>query len=310
LKYIASKDGRDRSDAAGWALGISIGAHIVALCILAAITLAHAEDNSSAVPDKIIGQIKSLSEAAAIMPKPKIKEARLLAKETRTEKSWKLTSLSQEYRTPISSDKKDLAALASRTRSENLQIKTAAPTGRIDFFGNCSYDRKVCFVVDCSGSMKGLFGQVVGQLRKAVDNLEPDQYFYVIFFGGDTLLEYGSGKMVRATPQTKAAACKFAASITPSGKTDALRAIKRAMEIRDSSGNRPSVIYFLTDGFELSGNQGQNFCKYVCKLRRNLAPKTRINTIGFWAQESDRPVLETIANESSGQCVFINNELN
>jgi hypothetical protein len=306
---VSARDGRNTSNVSAWAFGIAIGIHVVALCILASITLARPADYSADTPQAAIGQIKSLSETAAIMPKPKIKEPAMLAKTAGTEKTWKLTALSQEYRTTIENKQSDLTALAARVTGQKPALTaTDAQNGRIAFFGNYTYDRKVCFVVDCSGSMKGLFGQVVAQLHQTIDSLEPDQYFYVIFFGGDTLHEYGSGKMVRATAKAKAAAYKFALSIKPSGKTDALRAIKRAMEITDAGGNKPAVIYFLTDGFELSGKESQSFCKYVGRLRQKLAPKTKINTVGFWAQESDRPMLETMANESSGQCVFINKE--
>ena len=308
MKYFVSKDGQSSSNASAWALGIAIGIHIVILCILAGKTLsrASAEDNAAETPAATISQIASLGETPAISPKPKIVEAPQLARANSSTKSWNLPTLSQQYRVSIGDDQTDLTPLASTSGKEKpMQTSSAIRPGRIEFFGNYSYDRKVCFVVDCSGSMKGLFGQVVRQLKQTIDGLEPDQSFYIIFFGGNTLHEYGSGKMVRASSGAKEAAIKFALSIKPSGTTDAIRAIKRAMEIKDASGNKPAVIYFLTDCFELDGAAGKNFCKKIDKLRQDIAPKTKINTIGFWTQKNDRPMLDTIANDSGGRCVII-----
>jgi hypothetical protein len=309
LKYFVSKDGQSSTNASAWAFGIAIGIHIVILCILAGKTLsrAAAENNTSETPSATISQIASLSETPAIAPKPKIAETLQLARAKSDAKSWNLPTLSQQYRVSIDGDQSDLTPLASTSGSEKpIQAASAVRPGRIEFFGNYSYDRKVCFVVDCSGSMKGLFGQVVRQLKQTIDALEPDQSFYIIFFGGNSLHEYGGGKMVRATPAAKEAAVKFAQTIKPSGTTDAMRAIKRAMEIKDASGNKPAVIYFLTDGFEIDGATGKSFCKRIEKLRQDMTPKTKINTIGFWTQKSEQPMLEAIAEGSGGRCVIIN----
>lgn len=307
MKYFASKDGQSSANVSAWAFGIAIGIHIVVLCILAGKTLsrASADDSAAETPSATIRQIASMSETPAIAPKPKIVETPRLAKAQSNSKSWSIPALAQEYRVSTNGGQTDLTPLASTSGSEKpMQAASAVRPGRIEFFGNYTYDRKVCFVVDCSGSMKGLFGQVVRQLKQTIDTLEPDQSFYVIFFGGNSLHEYGGGKMVRATPAAKEAAYKFANSIQPSGATDAMRAIKRAMEIKDASGNKPAVIYFLTDGFELDGAEGKTFCKKIDTLRKDMAPKTKLNTIGVGTQKNDRPVLETIARDSGGQCVI------
>ena len=309
MQYNWSKDGQRGTNASAWAFGIAIGIHIIVLCILAGKTLspAAADNNTSETPSATISQIASLSEAPAISPKPKIVESPQLARANSSAKSWSIPALAQEYRVSMDGQTgTGLTPLVSTSGSEKpMQAASAVRSGRIEFFGNCTYDRKVCFVVDCSGSMKGLFGQVVRQLKQTIDDLEPDQSFYIIFFGGNSLHEYGGGKMMRATPAAKEAAIKFAQSIKPSGTTDAMRAIKRAMEIKDTSGNRPAVIYFLTDGFELDGAAGRNFCKKVEQLRQDMAPKTKINTIGFWTQKNDQPLLETIASDSGGRCVIV-----
>ena len=53
---------------------------------------------------------------------------------------------------------------------------------RIEFFSSTTFRKKVCFVVDSSGSMQGSFGWVKEQLVESISNLEQDQYFNIIFF--------------------------------------------------------------------------------------------------------------------------------
>jgi hypothetical protein len=172
---------------------------------------------------------------------------------------------------------------------------------RVEFFGSAAEEREVCYVVDCSGSMKGVFGGVRRKLKESVEKLEADQYFYIIFFGDDRLFEFGGGRLVRATKEAKSAGYDFVDLIEPVGQTNALAALERAVQIRDGQGRSPSIIYFLTDGFELSPREGHMFCRRVEDFRKRFAPATRINTIGFWPQSADRKVLEAIAAQSGGE---------
>lgn len=176
---------------------------------------------------------------------------------------------------------------------------------KTEFFGSSTDHRKICYLVDCSGSMKGIFEQVREQLYRSIKSLQQDQYFCVIFFGDDRLFEFGRGKVFRATPQRKADACEFAGTIQPAGATNAFAALERAVHIYQHSDVKPSVFYFLTDGFELSDKNEHKFAQKVINLLNRLAPETKINTIGFWPQSSDRKMLETIAERTGGEFIFI-----
>lgn len=129
----------------------------------------------------------------------------------------------------------------------------------------------------------------------------------MIVFGGGSILETGGGKMVRATEQAKQEAREFIAAVGPRGGTNAADALERAIMIKDRTGVGASVIYFLTDGFELSEQDGSRFAHKVATIHRSFAPKTQINTIGFWCTEQDGSVLETIAKESGGKFVMVGN---
>ena len=177
--------------------------------------------------------------------------------------------------------------------------------GRIGFFSNTGGQRKVCYLVDCSGSMQGIFTQVREKLKDSIAALQPDQYFYVIFFGDGKLYEIGDGKLLRATPKAKAAANDFVDSVRPAGRTNAVAALERVVEIQDGKGISPSLAYFLTDGFELSGEDTAAFPRRIANLLEKWAPEMKINTIAFLPQADDRIMLETIARQSGGEFLCI-----
>jgi hypothetical protein len=174
-------------------------------------------------------------------------------------------------------------------------------TEATQFFGQLSADRKICYVVDASGSMLGRFDPVRTQLQQSLSALAQDQYFYIIFFqDGDKLIESGSGRFVRASPAAVQAAFDFIAAIRPKGATNAVEALRRGMTIRDFAGQGPGLIYFLTDGFDLQqGDEG--FARRIENLRKTLAPRTKINTIGFRTESTDLQILRDIAASSGGQ---------
>ena len=192
-----------------------------------------------------------------------------------------------------------------------MRVSTAAGGGEsaanIEFFDSPAQGRRICYVVDCSGSMRGLWNRVREELIDSIGKLPQDYYFCVIVFGGGSILETGGGKMVRATEQAKQEAYEFIAAVGPRGATNAEDALERAIMIKDRTGVGASAIYFLTDGFELSEQDGSRFAHKVATIHRSFAPKTQINTIGFWCTEQDGKVLETIAKESGGKFVMVGN---
>jgi hypothetical protein len=185
---------------------------------------------------------------------------------------------------------------------------SAIPQSRTEFFGSSTNKRKICYLVDCSGSMQGLFGRVKKELRKSIDGLEQDQYFAIIFFGKGELIEFEGGKLVRASVKNKQAAYNFIEQVQPAGQGDGIAALNKALNIRDSSGSVPQTIYFLTDGFDIAGGSDANAeLKAAEKFAQNAAG-TQINPIAFWPQEQDKKILELICEKSSGQLVVIVDE--
>ena len=260
--------------------------------------------------------------ATRTFPKPKIQET--VQQRTRT-----ISSLNTSYKTSVelkgspeqltvagqfgaSSDSGASAVYFESPVSQNVAgngVPAAVISkGQTEFFGSSTDKRKICYLVDCSGSMQGMFSRVKRELRKSIDSLEQDQYFTVIFFGKGELIEFEVGKLMRASVKNKQAAYDFIDPVQPAGQGDGLAALNKAFKIRDSSGSAPQIIYFLTDGFELADDNPQKLEQQIANMPIQNSPKTQINPIAFWPQDEDKKMLQAIAEKSSGQLVVIVDE--
>jgi len=287
-----------------WAWTASIVLHLVVLLILVLFKFSpgKAQAANRPVPMARVSWIKELMRTA-VVAKPKI-ERPVRNKLRESPASKKI--MSQILDVPKSSGR-DLADFAKRSAWQDVSSVSSSSTlpKTVEFFGSWTEKRKICYLVDCSGSMKGVFGQVQKRLKQSIASLQPDQYFCIIFFGNNRLFEFGDGRLIRATDDAKSAAYDFIDLARPAGQTNALAALERAVQIRDSAGANPSVVYFLTDGFELTAEDANRFNRRVANLLKWSAPATRINTIGFWPQSDDREMLEAIARESGGEFIVI-----
>jgi len=287
-----------------WALTASICIHLGVLTAFAFVKFSQSEAKTGRgpLPMAKVSRVEKLMQADLVTPKPKVKRP-------------------AKNRSPIGTDRLSLANQifeAAKPGSHNcanlarafapageLSLPSGAGMRRVEFFGSFTDRRKVCYVVDCSGSMWGVFSQVRKKLAESIASLQADQYFCIIFFGADRLFEFGQGCLVRATGQVKSAAYEFIDSVQPAGKTNTLAALERAVQIRDSCGQGPAVIYFLTDGFELAADDEQRFLWKIANLLARFAPTTTINTIGFATESAGRRMLKTIAKQSGGEFVFV-----
>ena len=287
-----------------WAWLVSLGIHVALLAVFAFIKFSQSSDVSPAAvrPTVTIAQIEKFTQQSRVFPKPKIE--RLLPDRRRAVRKEPMDFSSRVKIEP--SDKGQQLPKISGAGGIALLSAGGVLPETVEFFGQKTNRRKICYVVDCSGSMQGLLGEVRKQLKNSIANLQADQYFYIIFFRGERLLESGYGRLVRATTKTKSAAYDFIDGARPGGTTNAINALERAMRIRDQLGRSSELIYFLTDGLDLEGGNTARFPGLVENLRKKLAPATKINTIGFWAQHADCEILRAVARRSGGE--FINIE--
>ena len=291
-----------------WALLITVGVHIIIFTAFGFVQFSRfkTDDNpagplGAGKPAASLKPVNRPAQTATIAPKPRIRKPALGISADRIELSAR--EIFANFKPAASIPHAEIyqqSAAGSTISTEALQ-----PAGGVEFFGSFSKQRKICYVVDCSGSMQGLFGLVQERLCESVKQLQGDQYFDIIFFSGQRVHQFGSGQLVRASDEVKNQAYRFIDTARPAGKTNALAALEMAVQVRDTSGAGPEVIYFLTDGFELTAQGTQSFTQKTTELLAQFAPKTIINTIGFYTQPHDCTPLETIAQQSGGQFVLV-----
>ena len=291
-----------------WAWCVSIGLHVVLLCVFAVLTFSRACEPGQyrRGPSARIESIRQLTQSAPLMPKPLISKSPAVIARNRyagaTDQSLPLDRI-------FSLPKPILQDWKPPTTADSGLLPTGGEfSGSIELFASEDRQRKVCYLVDCSGSMQGIFSQVRSKLKESIKALHPDQYFYIIFFGDSKLYEIGSGKMFRATPKAKSKAVEFVDKMRPTGLTNAVAALERAVRIRDGKGRSPSLAYFLTDGFELANENAAAFDLRIEKLLEQFAPTMKINTIAFLPQTADRKMLESIARKTGGTFLSIGGE--
>ncbi len=302
-----------------WAWIISVAIHLIVLGVLAIIQFSSsgAEKVQSTVPTAKILRKESLGQQARRIlhtapegPKPKIKAP---AYEGFEGKKSQQVSSGQIF-TQAKNGKADFNDFPGTLASAKsfIPLGNSIFSRKSDFFTSrirqVLPDRRLCYLVDCSGSMSGMFGWVQQQLKQSIENLEQDQYFCIIFFGNDKICKFGNGKLVRASNKNKSSAFKFIDSVQPAGKADAFSALLAAIQTRDAAGSAPSLVYFLTDGFELEAENSDLSEQQIINYLKDYAPSIQFNTIGFWPQEQDRSLLETIAEKSGGQFIIITDE--
>jgi len=288
-----------------WAWTVSVVVHLIFLTAFGIVKFSRskAQGEHRPTPTAKVRQIRKLIRAVPIIPKPKVKKASVERFAKSTDRLLPISQILDVARAGLQKPVKPGRPAA--LQSALLLPSSGKLAHKSKFFGSFTEHRKVCYLVDCSGSMGGVFGRVRKSLKESIEDLQPDQYFYIIFFGGDKLFEFGGGRLIRATQKARSAAYDFIDSIHPAGQTNAMAALERVVQIRDDGGVSPSTIYFLTDGFELTTENKQRFSQKIANLQKRFAPMTKINTIGFWPQSSDRKMLEAIARQSGGEFVFV-----
>jgi len=285
----------------------SVVFHIAVLSVLAAAKLhpVSTQSTSGQSEQARLAKVKSIMQSCPVVPKPNIKhgaDVHFIPQQPDLPiegevPASKVRAADSESIFPTSSSYADLA----------WSQQGPAPQ-EVTFFSNGTFCRRLCYLVDCSGSMKGLFGQVKDELSRSILALQPDQYFGIVFFGDDRVTRFEAGKLVRASQEGKTRALAFIKSVDTAGRTNALAGFAGAVKMRDDDGAGPEVILFLTDGFELSTGDAYQFRQDVIKLRSRYLSGCTVNIIGFWPSEGDRRLLESIAAFSGGRFVCVRGE--
>lgn len=288
-----------------YALGGSVVVHIIVLAVFGAVRFSRVPGTEKArvIPNAKISEVKRLIETASIIPKPVMKTSeRVFSRKDNERLAVESVFDRSGYEFDSGGIESDAGFAGETYGGEEVRAKG------VEFFGSWSQEKRICYVVDRSGSMKGVFRRVAAKLQDSVSSLLPDQYFYIIFYGGDRLFEFNKGKFVRASNRNKAAAISFIGTVRCSGSTNAMAALEKAIRICGSESVADSTIYFLTDGFELASKDSYSVSRKIANMIKYRGPKIRINTIGFWPSSGDKLLLERIAEQSDGQCSIVRDD--
>ena len=284
-----------------WALIFSVAAHSVTLAVFTGVKLSGRTEGEVS-PQPVISLQMIERVVAQPTPKPKPRIEPIAEPVVQSESKQPLLVSDPQQPEP--------AAVNTPPESELPQISVpiADPQpDEVEFFGQKSMVRRVCYVVDCSGSMYGRMYQVKDQLKKSILNLNSRQSFSVVFFmEGQTVLTSGGGRLAPATAGAKSTALELIESVRPSGSTDAGHALDAAMQLKNTSGEGAEAVYFLTDGFDLDSQNSRLFAEKVNRLRNTHACDAVLHTIGFDAQPGDRQMLRRLAQDTGGAFININ----
>lgn len=151
--------------------------------------------------------------------------------------------------------------------------------------------RKICYVVDRSGSMVDELDYVKEEVVRSINRLHRVQQFHIIFFSGGPPIEAPPRKFVHAIKDYKKQAFEFVSMIEAGGSTDPSKAISRSIRLG------ADLIYFLTDG-EFSPEVVEQLRKW------NKDQQVRIYTIAFLRRNGE-DLLRRIARENGGEFRFV-----
>lgn len=180
-----------------------------------------------------------------------------------------------------------------------------------NFFGLEATGNIFCFVVDCSGSMRGEpFAATKQELLKTISQLKPNQRFCVFFFSQklfpmmleDPLAPVATPAeeefrpaAVYATPENLIRLQRWMDTVPIGTGGPPNQALKMAIQLE------PDSIFLLTDGVTRSDVAG-NLIKTNRQEDELDGPQIRcpIHTIGFYSREGEA-LLQRIATENGGQ---------
>jgi hypothetical protein len=205
------------------------------------------------------------------------------------------------------------------------------------YHGIPTWARKVVFVVDVSESMRevlraNLEKAIPEEIRRAggeelerwkamktkiewaqahleytIETMAPDVEFGIVTYNHGTTPVF-SGRLVPATPENRKSAITRVTSLSPSGTTNLLEALRRSLRIpngRTELGanllDGPGTIYFMTDGVSTEGaiRKGYRIFEEIDLLNR--ARRIRFHCVGVGEHDAD--LLGRLASSTGGSYV-------
>ena len=178
----------------------------------------------------------------------------------------------------------------------NITLNPGDPAINVKFFGLSGEGTKFVYLADNSGSMSGRRHQrQKEELIRSIKQLKEGMYFTIIFY--DSILHFlGNDQNLRnATPSNISAAVNWIRRMSPTGGTNMLPALTKAIEIS------PDTIFLLSDGVP---NSPEDVVIQTAK-QLNKEGAISINTICLENATGER-LMRTIANQNNGEFRVVN----
>jgi von Willebrand factor type A domain len=167
--------------------------------------------------------------------------------------------------------------------------------GGVGFFGTTARGRSFVFVVDCSGSMQGSrFERAISELRKSLEQLNPNQKFQIVFFNDQALPLVHSQYATHLMPATRSVLTEVFGWIEhrqANGGTFPDEALKLAL------GLKPDVIFFLTDADRVPR-------QVRTLIAENNKYNSTVHTIAF-GHRGGETLMQGIAADHHGRYRFV-----
>jgi hypothetical protein len=154
-----------------WALLVSLLIHGAVFTAFAFLDVSGETGNTATSRPAAVSvtQIERVVARSPIIPKPSVKRVDLSGSSGK-----RPMLLESEKKQAITNSAEMVGDISDQLESELLagQFDTTPAT---NFFGSTTHLRKICYVVDASGSMQGRLGMLVRKLKESIGSLEPDQ---------------------------------------------------------------------------------------------------------------------------------------
>jgi hypothetical protein len=190
--------------------------------------------------------------------------------------------------------------LETSQRSAAMSLKSDSEA-EMQFCGIDGGGNHFVYLVDSSRSMGKAFESARLELLRSIEQLRPDQRFYVIFFDAESdymrLLapDRDEARSVRATAANKAALKRWAMSIQMDRGRAPYDALPFAIELR------PDVIFLLSDGeFPESIEELLGEVNHFENLFGDSGPISIVHTIGYHSRQGERR-MRRIAEQNGGR---------
>jgi len=155
-----------------WAWTTSIAVHLIVLTAFGVFKFSQwqAGAKQGPAPTAKVSQIRKLIRAVPIIPKPKVKKASVERFAKSTDRLLPVNRIF-DAETPGFQNPGRLGRPAA-SQSALLLPSSGKLAHKNKFFGSFTKQRKVCYLVDCSGSMRGIFGRVRKSVKVLTDGFE------------------------------------------------------------------------------------------------------------------------------------------